>query len=158
MQTATCVVCQERVNLHQQKLVTTQWVDARSGTLLSLTFHSDCYVRWYHQTAQGTAKQGQAPRTPRASLPAPSPAAQPAPGQGEPALPQGETGGHPAAVHLSPDELQRLERLRGRRDTDAALDADKRGGAETEQRDGEDDQPPDDEHPKDGHDVPPPHV
>ena len=156
MQTATCVVCQERVNLLQQKLVTTQWVDGRSGAMLSLTFHSDCYVRWYHQTAQGASKTGPARKAeaPQAALPAPSPSSQPA----EPAPPQGRPKAPEPTQVLSSDELQRLERLRGRRDTDAASERAERGGTEAEQRDGEDDQSPHDKHPEDGHDVSPPHV
>src|SRR6266545_2617716 len=99
MQAATCVVCQERVNLLSQKLITVQWVDGRSGALLSLTFHSDCYVRWYGENAR-SGQRGQA-ETPKkdAPLATVSPASPP------------KSSSTPAAEtperHLTPEELER---------------------------------------------------
>jgi hypothetical protein len=152
MQAASCVVCQERINLLSQKLITVQWVDGRSGALLSLSFHSDCYVRWYGENARSAQKpSSEAARkdAPLATLPPAAKPAAPAPA---------ETPDR----HLTPDELKRLESLRGRRDTDAAPSAapDSGGGGrpQLEQRDDQHDQAPDDQQPEDGHDVAPPNV
>ena len=158
MQTATCVLCQERVNLLTQKLVTAQWVEAKSGALLSLMFHSDCYVRWYRESARTTQREtAGSPEAPRKEAPLTTTPASPTPTR--PLLPAGES----PQKHLSPDELQRLERLRGRRDSDPA---DASGSARREvnaeehldQPDQPHEDPPQEHQPKDGHDVPPPHV
>lgn len=72
---AVCVVCKELVRVASQKLVTVQWVEIQTGSLCSLQFHSDCYVRWYKQTAAQAQRQleGAQSGPPRrlAALPAP---------------------------------------------------------------------------------------
>jgi hypothetical protein len=151
MQAASCVVCQERVNLLAQKLVTVQWVDGKSGTLLALTFHSDCYVRWYGETSRGTQKP------PSESSPKKDAPLATLPPRASTAVPPGET---PERV-LTPDELKRLEQLRGRRDTDVAprpSDAGDAAGTQTQDPDHQDDRAPDEKQPEDRHDVAPPDV
>ena len=146
MQTATCALCQERVNLLTQKLVSVQWVDAKSGALLSLAFHSDCYVRWYRETArtstQPEAKTRDAPLT--TSPPKP-----------QPLLPNADS----PEKHLSPDEIERLARLRGRSDQDSGS---ARREVHTEDHLDRPDQPdkdaPQQDQPEDGHDVAAPDV
>ncbi len=155
MQTASCVVCQERVNLLTQKLVTVQWVDGRSGALLSLTFHSDCYARWYGENARSVPKNltdASQKDAPLATVAPPSPSKTP------PATPA-----EAPDRHLSPEEMERLQPLRGRRDTDAAPrppadSAESGGGPEVQERDHQHDHAPDDQQPKDSHDVAPPDV
>ena len=151
MQAASCVVCQERVNLLAQKLVTVQWVDGKSGTLLSLTFHSDCYVKWYGETSRG-AQKGQSDAQAKKDAPL------------APLQPRGAAQATPAEVPeriLTPDELKRLEQLRGRRDTDAAPRASGAGdaaGTQTQDPDHQDDDAPHEEQPEDRHDVSPPDI
>lgn len=151
MQAATCVVCQERVSLLAQKLVTVQWVDGKSGTLLSLAFHSDCYVRWYGETSRG-AQKAQPENAPKREAPLAT------------LKPRGPAPTAPAETperNLSADELKRLEQLRGRRDTDAAPRSSSAGdaaGTQTQEPDHKDDRAPHDEQPEDGHDVAPPNV
>ena len=146
MQTATCVLCQERVNLLTHKLVSVQWVDAKSGALLSLSFHSDCYVRWYRETARASAQQETKAREAPLTTSPPKP---------QPLLPNADS----PEKHLSPEELQRLAHLRGRSDTDS-------GGARREihaedhlnQPDQPDKDAPQKDQPEDGHDVAAPDV
>ena len=157
MQTATCVLCQERINLLAQKLVTVQWVDSKSGALLSLTFHSDCYVRWYRETARSQQRESAQTETPKRETPLTT-----APPKVRPLLPNADS----PEKHLSPDELKRLARLRGKSDADASGVIRASDGARREV-DAEDhldqpDQPhkdaPQEDQPEDGHDVAPPHV
>ena len=154
MQTATCVLCQERVNLLTHKLVSVQWVEPKSGALLSLSFHSDCYVRWYRETARSTQRESTpATESPRKEGPLTTPA------PARPLLPSGDS----PEKHLSPVELQRLERLRGRSDADATgLSGSARSEIHAEEHLDEPNQPdkdpPQEDQPEDGHDVAPPHV
>src|SRR5688572_11952557 len=146
MQTATCVLCQERVNLLAQKLVSVQWVDPKSGALLSLSFHSDCYVRWYRETAltsnQPETKTRDAPLT--TSPPKP-----------QPLLPNADS----PEKHLSPDEIQRLARLRGRSDRDSgSARSEVHAEDQLDEPDKADEHPPQEDQPEDGHDVAPPHI
>jgi hypothetical protein len=153
MQTATCVMCQERVNLLAQKLVSVQWIESKTGTLITLPFHSDCYVRWYTETTQGGQRQtGQANQAPSGTaLAAPIAPAPPQPAPPMPAEPE---------HHLNEDERRRLERLRGRSDSDPkpVVERSEAPGVETEHRDDQDDHAPDEEQHDDSHDVPPPDV
>ena len=156
MQTATCVLCQERVNLLTHKLVSVQWIESKSGALLSLSFHSDCYVRWYRETARAPQRDAATP-PPRREAPLTT-----SPPRARPLLPNADS----PERNLSPDELKRLERLRGRRDSDVSGVL---GGSDSARRevDAEDhlDQPdqrhedsPQKDQPEDGHDVAPPDV
>jgi hypothetical protein len=111
MRVASCVVCGERLNVLQEKLVTAQWVDAASGALVEMQFHSPCYVRWYQESAPSRAAAPEAPGTPPPAAAAPPPAAS--------ETPAGESGAPPAAgpapeEYLSPAERARLQELRGR--------------------------------------------
>jgi hypothetical protein len=118
MRVATCVVCGERLNVLQEKLITAEWVDGTSGALLQMQFHSSCFVRWYQTTASARAGSAggasgapgagddpgatdAAPARPVASG-APPPPALPAPAP------------PPPDAYLSPAEQARLKELRGR--------------------------------------------
>ena len=56
MRVATCAVCGGRLNLLREKLITAEWVDGQSGALVSMHFHSPCFVRWYGETASARAE------------------------------------------------------------------------------------------------------
>jgi hypothetical protein len=113
MRVASCVVCGERLNVLQEKLVTAQWVDAASGALVEMQFHSPCFVRWYQESAASRPVAPEAPGT----RTAPPGAAAPPPAASE--TPAGQSGAPPAAgpppeEYLSPAERARLQELRGR--------------------------------------------
>ena len=156
MQTATCVLCQERINLLTQKLVSVQWVESKSGALLSLTFHTDCYVRWYRENARSSQRE-LTPDTPPRETPLTT-----SPPKTRPLLPNADS----PEKHLSPDELKRLERLRGRTDSDETGVQESSGGARGEihaeegldERNQPHEDAPQQDQPEDGHDVAPPHV
>lgn len=145
MQTATCALCQERVNLLAQKLVSVQWVEPKSGALLALQFHSDCYVRWYRETARASQPESRARAAPLTTSP-PKPQA---------LLPNADS----PEKHLSSDEIQRLARLRGRSDRDSGS-ARREVHAEDHlnQPDQPDEQSPQKHQPEDSHDIAPPDV
>lgn len=190
MQSAICVLCQERVNLLTQKLVSVQWIESETGTLLTLPFHSDCYARWYRETAQGSkggrTEAASSPGSTNASGSANPPSAPGTPAQigirampsRAAALPKPEP-----ELDLTEAERQRLESLRGKRDSDAqpvikrppessASDASGATGAPAAEGDAslhqtrgpadgindQDQHAPEHDDPQDGHDVPPPHV
>ena len=88
MRVASCVVCGERVNVLQEKLVTAQWVDAASGALVEMQFHSPCFVRWYQESASSRPAAPEAPEAP-----APPPAA---PERAAPSAPAPEAEAPPA--------------------------------------------------------------
>gem|GEM_PF-4458388 len=166
------MVCHERVNLLTQKLVTVQWVEPQGGTLVSLYFHTDCFVRWYQDRAAAQA--------------VPEARAQQAPGGMVGRQPEPPPATHPSSrpeAHLTPEEIRRLERLRRRRTPehlegrprpDAAAghagqppeggdtpgsdlpgaDAEERAGGPEDQHQ----QAPDKDDRHDRHDVPPPQV
>jgi hypothetical protein len=94
MRVATCVVCGERLNVLQEKLITAEWVDASSGALVAMHFHSPCFVRWYQETASARAKPKRGKENPPA-LPAPgeSAGAAGAAGAAEPAGEAPRAGG-----------------------------------------------------------------
>ena len=109
MRVASCVVCGERLNVLQEKLVTAEWVDAASGALVAMQFHSSCFVRWYQESAASR---------PVAGAPQPGPEAparkalEPGPAAPHPTV-EGEQRPPPEAF-LSPAERERLRELRGR--------------------------------------------
>ncbi|HVG98329.1 MAG TPA: hypothetical protein VNK05_15585 [Chloroflexota bacterium] len=106
MRVASCVVCGERVNVLQEKLVTAQWVDAASGGLVEMQFHSPCFVRWYQESASSRPAPPEAPApAPAAPPPAPERAGPPAPPPAAAPSPEDD---------LSPAERERLRELRGR--------------------------------------------
>jgi hypothetical protein len=126
MRVATCVVCGERLNVLQEKLITAEWVDASSGALVAMHFHSPCFVRWYQETASARAKPKRGKESPPA-LPAPGESAGPAgpaPRAGGEAPPQesgsgGAQPGPPASEtppedYLTAAERKRLQELRSR--------------------------------------------
>src|SRR5262249_20053320 len=82
MRVATCVVCGERLNVLQEKLVTAQWADAPSGRLVEMRSHSVCSAR--------------GPQAPAAPRPAPAAGRGPPPAGGTP-QPPGKPGSPPAA-------------------------------------------------------------
>ncbi len=67
VQIARCALCDTRVNLATQKLVTVQWVDADDGTLCSLNFHHDCYHRWSLQMADMSRRERRQLAAPKSS-------------------------------------------------------------------------------------------
>lgn len=117
---AVCAVCKETVRVTAHKLITVQWVDAQSGGLCALHFHSDCYFRWYQQTAAEAQRRLGTPQ----SAPRSHPAALPAPREGAPP-PAGES-------LLTEEEKRALLRLRRRaRLRHEALDAEPEAGPES---------------------------
>lgn len=167
MLTATCSVCQTRVNLLAEKLVSVQWVDAKSGALATLHFHSDCYVKWHRETAASIQRRSQA--APELPPSAKSATGAEAPDAAEKPRPE---------AHLSTEEIKRLEQLRARRTrpqaeaTASEKDEQPRAGSEPSPEasgssvagddagkvgDGHENGPDTDDH-DDRHDVPPPQV
>ena len=134
MRVASCVVCGERLNVLREKLVTAEWVDAASGALVTMQFHSSCFVRWYQESAAsrpGAAASQSGPGPPANRKPSePGPVAPGAPIEGQQRPPPGASpAAPPPEAYLSPAERERLQELRGRLRERGARPAGDPGGA-----------------------------
>jgi hypothetical protein len=114
-------VCGARINVFSERLISAQWVDTPTGALITMQFHSACYVRWYQETASTRASRGEpadAGRERGSGTAAPETQGGIQGAEQEEA--QAETPALPAPpsapeVYLTPAERRRLEELRRRR-------------------------------------------